>query len=522
MFDRLRDKLAKAIAPKSAKRSFAGALTNRLNYGDWIFASSRSAEADTKADLRQLRNRARELRKNSPFGARYAQVLVENVLGPAGIRLQAKNQTLEKKLFTRANAAIEVAWEDAGKIKNWDVEKKLTRNEQLALAVGQWGDDGEILIRKYRGPRFGPYGFQCQVIDPDLIDDTYCQERVGNAPRIVQGVEYDEMGAPAAYWMWTRHPSDSGGFNRERIRVSASDIVHAFIPMRAGQPRGIPHAAAIMSTLRMLDGYIEAELVAARVASAKMAAIEDADPQNPMARDPNAGTATIPVEADPGSFFDLRGTGGKLSTFNPDHPSTAFPDFTKVLARYIAVGLSTSYQTLTGDLSDTTYSSAKIGLQPERDHFKRLTQFVIEHVLEDLYREWLAMALLNGKIVGITDFSADRYTRVSWQPRGFPSPDPKKDAEADYMDVAAGTRTLTEICAARGRDLEEVIEERKIELALLKEAGVESVLPGAPTPVEKKPADEKGEKDEADEEDDDDEEPTDAERRKRSLRIAHA
>lgn len=494
MFDRIRQTIANLVAPRPAKRSFAAAQTTRLNIGDWIFASSRSAEADSKADLRKLRDRARELRKNSPFGARYAQVLVENVLGPSGIRLQAKNKTQEGKLFSRANAALEAAWEDAGRIQNWDLEKRLSRNEQLALAVGQWGDDGELLIRKYRGARFGPYGFQCQVLDPDLLDETYNQEGVGTAARVVQGIEYDELGAATAYWMWTRHPSDSGGVNRERIRVPASDIVHAFIPMRAGQPRGIPHASAIMTTLRMLDGYIEAELVAARVASAKMGAIEDADPANPMARDPNAGAAVVPAEADPGAMFDLRGTGGKLSIWAPEHPSTAFPDFTKVLARYIAVGHGISYQTLTADLSDTTYSSAKIGLQPERDHFKRLTQFVIDHVLQDLYRDWLAMALLNGKVASITDYDAERWTRVSWQPRGFPSPDPLKDAQAEYMDVAAGTRTLTEICAARGRDLEEVVEERKAELELLAAAGIDSVLPNtqpqpADTPESDDPAD---------------------------------
>lgn len=512
MLARLRSWVTQKFAPKpGGLRTFLGATTNRLNFGDWAFASSRSAEADTKADLRKLRDRARDLRKNSPFGARYAQVLVENVLGPTGIRLQAKNQTVEGEFFTRANKAIEAAWEDAGRVRNWDVEKKLTRAEQLALAVGQWGDDGEILIRKYRGTRFGPYGFQCQVLDPDLLDETFNQERVGNQPRIVQGVEFDDFGAPVAYWLWTRHPQDSSsGFGRQRIRVPASDIIHAFIPMRAGQPRGIPHAAAIMSTLRMLDGYIEAELVAARVASAKVAAVEDADPQNPLVRSVSEPPKELPADAEPGSMIDLRGTGGKLSFWDPQHPTTGFPDFTKVLARYIGIGYGVAYGTLTGDVSDANYSSMKVGQQPERDHFKRLTQFVIDHVLDDMYREWLAMALLNGKIVGVAGFDADRWSRVAWQPRGFPSPDPLKDTTADLMRVAAGVETLTNIAARDGQDLEEIVEQRKAEIALLKAAGIESVFPGV------KPAEEKA---------DDDKEPTDTEteeRPARSLRIANA
>ncbi len=504
LLTRLRATIAKAVAPKGPNVRSAATSFTRLNAGDWIFASSRSAAQDTRADLRTARNRARELRKSSPFGARYAQVLIENVLGPAGIRLQAKNQTQEGEPFKRANAAIEAAWLDAGKVRNWDVERKLTRNEQLALAVAQWGDDGEILIRKYRGPRFGPYGFKAQVLDPDLLDETYNQERVGTAPRIVQGVEFDELDAPVAYWMWTRHPQDSGGLNRERIRVPAGDIIHAFIPMRAGQPRGLPHAMATMATLRMLDGYIEAELVAARTASAKMGAIEDADPTSPMARDVNAPTE-IMTEAEPGSLMDLRGTGGKLTLWDPEHPTSAFPDFTKVLARYIAIGLGVSYGTLTGDVSDANYSSMKVGQQPERDHFKRFTQFIIDHVLEDLYLDWLGMALLNGKIASVTSYDAERWSKTQWRGRGFPSPDPLKDAQANLMRVAAGIETLTNLAAEDGRELAEIIDERKAEIELLREAGVESTLPDA-KPATEEPADN----------------PNAADGKKPPLRIAHA
>lgn len=491
---RMREAVARFIAPKQ-QRSFAGAFSSRLNQ-DWIFASTRSGDQDLN-DIRVLRNRARDLLKNTPFGARYSQILVESIVGPNGIRLQAKNKTKEGKLFKAANQAIEQWWQTWCRAENCTVEKRLCFDEALSLAVSNWASDGEILIRLYRGPRFGKDGFAIQILDADLLDETYNQTAMDGAPSIRKGVELDEYGAAVAYHLWTRHPQDQA-FDRRRVRVPALDVIHAFIPMRPGQVRGIPHASAILNTAKMLDGYLEAELVAARIESAKMGALEDADPTNPTTRDPNSGSTILPAEAEPGSLMDLRGTGAKLSLWDPQHPTTASGDFTKLMTRMIAIGWGMSYNTLSGDLSDTTYSSAKIGLRPEQDHWQRLQGFVIAHVCDVIYREALKMALLNQRIVGLADYDIERWTRVVWQPRGFQSPDPLKDIEADLAKVRAGVMPLADVAAKDGYDLEEVIEARKAEIELFTEAGIDCDLGGKPAaaasedgeggPADKKPA----------------------------------
>jgi lambda family phage portal protein len=476
----MRATIANAIAPKPLARSFDAANYNRL-VADWVNAYSRSADAETRYTLRTMRNRAREQVQNSALGIRYWQLLGENVIGADGIGYQAKNVTKEGKLFVAANKALEAAWEDAGRIEHWDLEQRLTRKEQLSLAASNWGSDGEILIRLFRGPAFGPYGFNAQLLDPDFLDDQLNREAIGGQNAIRQGVEFDAFGRPVAYYLFARHPFDTSGsvsgIGQKHVRVDANDIIHAFIPVRPGQTRGIPHSAAIMTTLKMLDGYIEAELVAARVASAKMGAIEDADPKEPMHRNPNAGATAVPTEAEPATLMDLRGTGGKLTLWDPQHPAAQFTPFTSTMSRFAAIGLGLAYSTLTGDHSNDTYSSMKVGLQPEHVHWRRLQGFVIDHVLDRLFGEWLKMALLNSAIPGITDFDASRWRTHVWQPRGFPSPDPLKDTQANLMKVAAGIDTLTRLCAEDGLDFEEVIAERKRENDLAKAAGVEIVLP---------------------------------------------
>jgi lambda family phage portal protein len=474
---------ARAALGKPVRRAYEAANISRL-YADWITAYSRSADSETRYTLRTLRNRAREQVQNSWCGIRYWQLLGENIIGPDGIRYLAKNVTKEGKFFVAANRALKAAWNEAGRIENWDSEGKLTRIEQLSLAVSNWGPDGEILLRLFRGPDFGKFGFAVQLLDPDFLDDQLNEEATRSHGLIRQGVEMNARGQPTFYWLFRRHPFDTSTYfaeagNADRhLRVPASDIIHAFIPVRPGQTRGVPHSAAIMTTLKMLDGYIESEMVAARAGAAKFGAIEDVDPVNaPMTRDVNAPQPPMPTEASPGTLVDLRGMAAKISLFNPEHPTSAFPNFTQTMSRFMAIGLGLAYSTLTGDHSNDTYSSMKVGLQPEHVHWRRFQTFVIDHVLERLFAEWLNMALLQGAIPGITDFDARRWRTHEWQPRGFPSPDPLKDAQADLMLVAANVETLTDIAGARGYDLEEQFEKRANEIALAKQYGLEIVLP---------------------------------------------
>lgn len=483
-FTRLRRRIARAIAPETqGQRSmFNAAAFNRLTM-DYVFAHTRSADGELRYELRTMRNRARDLVRNSPFGIRYHQLLAENIIGPTGIQLHAKNLKKDgKDPHETANASIEASWCDFGRVGNCDATRRLSMTEFLCLAVSNWGTDGEILIRILAGPRYGPYGIRFQLLDPDLLDENLNREASGSGPgkvnAIHQGVELDDDGAPVAYWLWTRNPYDNAGttVSQDRVRVLAQDIIHAFIPLRPGQSRGIPHAAAIITTLKMLDGYLEAELVAARTASAKMGALEDADPQNPMTRDPNAGESAIPTEADPGALLDLRGMGAKLALWDPQHPTANGPNFVRMMSHYTAMGYGISYGTLTGDLSQANYGSLRIGMLDERNHWERMQQFVIDHVVDRMYREWLAHALNNRMIPGITDYAVSRWTDVLWQAAGFDWIDPVKDVVGDLLEVAAGTFSLTRMAAKRGRNLPDIIDERKRETEWFKDAGVTSTI----------------------------------------------
>ncbi|MCH7532721.1 MAG: phage portal protein [Gemmatimonadetes bacterium] len=94
---------------------------------------------------------------------------------------------------------------------------------------------------------------------------------------IRMGIEMDANGRRLAYHVFTRHPSE--GLGRERTHVPAAEIIHFFVRYRPGQTRGYSLFAPVLTTLKMVDGLTDAELVASRLAAAKMGFIKNISPE---------------------------------------------------------------------------------------------------------------------------------------------------------------------------------------------------------------------------------------------------
>jgi lambda family phage portal protein len=223
--------------------------------------------------------------------------------------------------------------------------------------------------------------------------------------------------------------------------------------------------------LKMLGGYREAELVAARVAASKMGFIQqlpgtDAGP--PI--EAEDGKDHVQWDADPGVIEQLP-EGWGFQGWDPTHPTTAFKDFNAAILLSVATALRVSYMSLSGDLNGTTYGSGRIGLKAEQLVYQKLQQRLIEKVHTRVYRRWLRMAMLKGA-VSLGGYDATRYHDVSWHPRAMPWIDPQAEIETAEKEEALSINTLTRLAAAQGRDLEELLQEKQREHELFTEYGV--------------------------------------------------
>lgn len=462
------------LQKRTAASVFTGAGGSRLTL-DWV-APILSPDQECRGNLRLLRARGRELARNNPIGRHFLNMLSANVIGQAGIRYQSLVRDSNGEIDRETNKRIEAGWTEWCKKGNCTVDGKLSFRALQDLALRTEAMDGETFVRKVRGFD-NKWGFALQTIDADQVDHLFSRPPGNKQAEIRLGIEVDSWGKPIAYWVNPGHPSDFGG-SLLRDRIDASQIVHLFDPYRVNQTRGLTWFHAVMMSLKMLDGYMESEIVAARVSAAKMAVLECTDPAAYDQPDPDR---PYRLEANPGVIESIP-PGYTLKPFTPDHPSNAFENFVKTNLRWVASGLGASYNALANDLQGVNYSSLRSGLLIERDRWKVVQKHVAEDFMQPIFEEWLSMSLLTGALkLGSRD--AERYSTGKWIPRGWQWVDPYKETQAAVMGIAAALQTRDQVIADRGGDYEEVFEQLAEEDKVAEQFGIElhADLPARPS-----------------------------------------
>jgi lambda family phage portal protein len=463
LFDRLfKRKVAR-------KRSFTGAGAGRL-FAD--FASmSRSSDSELKPALRTLRNRCRELARNDEYVRRYLQLLKTNVVGPHGVSVQAKARNTDQSLDAPGNKLVEKAWFQWSKAGVCTVDGRLSFVDAQRLVIETLARDGEVLVRLIPGAPNNDR-FAIQFLEADLLDEEL-NIKLDNGNAVRMGVEVDEFGRSVAYHLLREHPGDhefSNSYSRKHTRVAASELLHIFQADRPHQTRGAPPMAAAINALKMLHGYREAELVAARVAAAKMGFITSPDGDG-YSGDDLEDTHTPIMSAEPGSFEQLA-AGQSITMFDPTHPTTAFSDFHKAVLRGIASSLGISYAALASDLESVNYSSIRQGALDERDNYRTLQAFLITHFIEPVFQSWLTSAMTSGSL----PLPMTRYekfsTSIIYRPRGFSWIDPVKEINAQVTGIQNGLLSMQDVANHYGADIEDVFESIQREKELAKRYGI--------------------------------------------------
>jgi lambda family phage portal protein len=376
--------------------TFGGAQGGRIyeSWNPWTF----SPNFEVHWASRLMRARTRQLVRDNPYVAGVIGAICENVVGDKGRTFRAKIKLADgKTLATATNKELERAWGQWGYPENASADGRDSWVDIQNLHIGTMAADGEVLARKLRGFD-NPFGYALQFIDADLLDETYNVPGTNKTNEIRMGVELDQYNRPVAYHIWNRYPTEKAGTPLVRERIPASEIHHDFIRYRANQVRGITWFAPVLTTLHTLGSYDEAERVAAWVAAAQMGFIVNKSPEAISAFDwkpEEMGKRTM--DAEPGLLPELL-PGQEFQEFTPNRPSTTHDQFSTTVLRGGARGLKVSHFTLTGDTRQANYSSMRVSLQPERDHWRVLQGFEAVHFDRLVYRDWLAMALLNGQI----------------------------------------------------------------------------------------------------------------------------
>lgn len=422
-----------------------------------------SANADHQADALALRTKSRALVQNVPYIRAGMDGLVAATVG-TGITPRATGRDADKinELFD--------AW-----AKVCDADGRLDYYGIQAAADRAMEQDGEVLVRlRPRRPTDNlPVPLQIQLLEIDWLDSTKTATYNGNS--IVNGIEYDMLGAVAAYWLWDQHPGDNAvlrGSRTQSSRVPAKNIIHLFAPDRPGQGRGFPRLAPVIARVRDLQLYEDAEL-ARKNLETRLSVLASGD---------------IAALANPASFGDTsdsadraRKTGdlGELSSggitempagtaFTVIEPKAApgHVEYVKYQLHIIAAGMGVPYEMLTGDMNEVNFSSARVRLLDFRRAIQQLQSLVlIPKLLVPLHDAFVEAAYLAGKIAG-------RDTKVSFSPPKWDYINPEQDVKADLAEIGAGLCSLSEKLRQRGYNPDDVFNELAADIAKLKELGI--------------------------------------------------
>jgi len=467
------------------KRSYSGANTGRL-FADFI-TSSTSADAEIKDNIRILRDRARELARNDSYISRYLNLMVSNVIGKHGIRVSSKARNDDGSLDIGANVLIERAWKEWSKVGNCTANGRLSFLDCQKIFIESLCRDGEVLIRKIKSNE-SPFGFTLQFLEADHLDETKNDYYKGTGNRIKMGVEVNKYDKPVAYHLFKEHPYDRTYMgNIEHIRVPADEIIHAYLPQRAEQTRGVSLVATVMANLKQYSAYIEAEIVAARLGASKQGFFISPDGDGYVGDGEFENEFNPTMNVQPGVFEQLP-AGMTFQSFDPTHPTSAFDSFTTSVLRSIASGLNISYHSLSNDLTSVNYSSIRQGALEDRSMYMIYQQFVVEHFINPVFQSWLEMSISTGYInLPIGKF--DKFSNsVNFIPRSFSWIDPLKEMQANVVGLQNGTLTYADISASYGRDTEELFEQHQKEIELAKQYDIEIAYQpfGQKLPVEAK------------------------------------
>lgn len=470
-----------------AQRMYQAARPSRFNVGLGQSGNS-SADAELSSSLTRLRASSRQLVRDASYAKRAKTLVVNNVIGP-GIGMQAQTKTTRDALAKRVNDDIEAQWCEWSCADNCHTGGAMHFSDLERAAMGQVFEAGEAFIRMhYR--RFGTSAvpLALEFIEAErLAGDFTDPAPQPSGASIRMSVELDGFGRALAYWIRRQHPGDLrslGNGADDYERVPADEVFHLRLVDRWPQTRGEPWMHTVIRKLDSIDQYSAAELQAAQADATQFATLETTAPglegsgalANNQLQQQDAGDKPE-IQIENGVVQELA-PGETLKYHQPVRPNTALDPFLRYMLREVAAGCGVSYESLSRDYSQTTYSSGRLAILDDRDTWRVLQMWWLRNFRMPLHKRWVQQAVYARALTSVPaeQYMPDRakFEAVKFKPRGWSWVDPVKEVTAYKEAEKAGYISAEDIIAqtANGLDIEDVVEGIKRSREMYEEAGI--------------------------------------------------
>ena len=494
------DKTISYISPERALRrleartrlaiagGYTGARRDRRQTSSWNVTDG-SADNVTLPDLPELRQRSRDLLRNAPLACGAVSTVVTNVVG-TGLKVQSHLDREVLKPFFKNEDEFDAFERNAERIfRNWsenqdcDITRCQTFSEIQNLILRSVLESGDVFILKRSVSRPNRnIDLALQIVEADrVVNQDFKSDTATNAG----GVKMDCDGAPISYSICNKHPDDyQSGKERKFVQIPAFDkygnrqVFHIFNRIRPGLTRGVPYLAPVIESLKQLDRYTEAEIMAAVVSAMFTVFVKSEDEEGlaPMTPDDSFGRKDGgDYKLGPGAILDLQ-PGENIEIADPKRPNQAFDPFVQAILRQVGVALELPFEILIKHFT-ASYSAAQAALVEAWKFFSARRKWLAIQLCQPVYEMVITEAVAKG-ILKAPGFFSDPYIHSAYlgaewigPPRG--QIDQLKEVRAAQTRIEIGVSTLAEETAIlTGGDFERKYPQILKEYRLKQEAGI--------------------------------------------------
>ena len=450
------EKPKKKTNTNSYQRAFKAAFNSR--FVDWLFTSGHKVNNDLISQLKVLIERSRDLAKNNEIFRAYLNNCLKGVVGAEGFRLQMQIKNSDGTLNEALNDQIEWAWYDFTNKRKLQTSQKLRDVDFDTLLFRTLLVDGEAFIQVIKDSQ-SPYGVKFKLIDSLAIDTELLQIMTETQNGIYNGVEVDHDYKVVRYWLRECY---NGNYQSGKLyALPADEVIHLYRPQFIDQVRGYSPIVASYDSLKQLDDFAVAELIAAKISSCQGIFYQRND-KTPTGDFIGQGQVddigTFMKELAPG-MASVVPAGYNVKTMTPNHPSSNYDGFVKAITKRVAAANGTNYNTLNGDLESVNYSSLRQANIAENAFYKDWQRFLIDNWKNVQFELFLKGYLINSKS-SLKPSSYNQYLRsYRFIGKTDPSYDISKEIVAVERMLKLGiTSPIIEI-EKRGLDPQEVVKD---------------------------------------------------------------
>lgn len=505
---------------KRGTRAWQAAEVGRLTDSWTVYGKPLESDLITEHPI--IRARARERVQNDDIAASYIRDNRENIVGPNGFKFQsnvkewavdeAGNINLVPDKL--ANDRIESAFKDFE--KNCSIERTMTLRAIEDLLAIYLVRDGEAFLRIQYRPG-AKHGILLQVVEPELID-SYLNYELPNGNVIKMGIEIDPDRGPVNYYVKkSTQASEVFGYTLASwgdwlIIPAATDkpqldsMLHIYDRQYINATRAVSWMSQSLLRMKWLDQYRGANLTNAIIAADNPyfiipGAEDSGSGVEDNEEDINAdGDREVKAEAGVGQYLD---PGDEVTQLKSEFPGSQYEMVITTESHMLSAGMGDSYASLTNDLSNTSFSSGRMGMMKDRRHWKWVQKMIIEQFLDPLFPHFLRGSITAGQLL-LPIAKLEKFNKPEWTGETSSwSVNPLQDATARALDIDRGISCVPDEIRKQGNDPEETLRKQAAYIKLVQDIAKEyeidpnlllapmmpKVTPGAATVVENDSAD---------------------------------